>query len=95
MSDAEGPGSPEELRERIQKLRAGPDGTADRRSLAHALAFFLSMGVTMVGAIYGGFLLGTYLDPRTGSSFYLPIILLLSVGAGAMMVYQMLKPLLK
>jgi len=86
--------TPEHLQGRIEKLRASQDRT-EKQGLARAMAFFMSMGATMVGAIYGGYLLGTYLQKQTGSEMWLPVMLLGSVAAGASIVYQMLKPFLK
>lgn len=94
MSDAE-ERSPEELQERIERLRASQERSSDKKSLAHAMVFFMSMGVSMAGAIYGGYVIGSWLDHRTGASFYLPICLLLGVAGGAMIVWQLLKPMLK
>lgn len=96
MTDDDGSGStPEELRDRIGRLRQEQAGGSEQRGLAGAMALFLSMGISMVGAIYGGYLLGNYLNHRTGASFYLPVMLLLGVAAGSSIVFQMLRPFLK
>jgi len=92
MTDDRGP---EELQDRIDRLRKSQERGGDQKSLAMGLVFFMSMGVSMAGAVYGGYLVGSWLDHRTGAAFYLPICLLLGVAGGAMIVWQLLKPMLK
>ena len=88
------PASPEELQARIDEMRAR-GSRRDEPGLGHAMAFFVSMGITMAGSMYGGYLVGQWLSLRTHNQLWLPLMLLLGTGAGASVVYRMLRPLLK
>lgn len=86
--------TPEELQVRIDEMRAQGARKAEP-GLGHAMAFFLSMGITMAGAMYGGYMAGQWLSLRTHNPMWLPIMLLVGVVGGAGVVYKMLKPMLK
>ena len=87
------PLTPEELQARIDEMRAR--GKRDRSpSLGHAVAVFLSMGITMAGAMYAGYLGGAWLTQYTHNQIWLPVMLVVGLAGGASAVYQMLKPFL-
>jgi len=87
--------TPEALQDRIDSLRRGGSDRKERESVSRALALVMSMGVTMAGAMYAGYLLGNYLVRQTGNGLYLPGMLLLSAVGGGIMVFQMLRPFFK
>ena len=84
--------TPEDLQRRIErfKQRRKPDP-----GLGRAVALVLSLGVTFVTVMYGSFLLGSELDRRGGTTWCLPVALLLGAAAGFWVGYLLIRPLLR
>lgn len=84
--------TPEDLQRRIQKLKAPPE--AGGAKLARGLSLVMSLGATVALSIYGGYLLGHWLDGMWKSMVWTPVCLLAGVGIGALAAWKMLKPFL-
>ena len=84
--------TPEDLQARIEqfKRRRKPDPGFGR-----AVALVVSLGVTFVTVMYGSFLLGTEIDRRQGTTWCLPVALLLGAAAGFWVGYLLIRPLLR
>jgi ATP synthase protein I len=68
----------------------------DSRSTFRALGLTGGIGFIMAGSIMGGYFLGSYLDSRFGTAPWLLItFLLMSIAAGFLEVYNILKKAMK
>lgn len=64
----------------------------DSRSTLRALGVTGGIGFTMAASILGGYFLGSYLDSKFGTAPWLLIVfLLMSITAGFLEVYNILK----
>lgn len=90
--------TPEALQRRIDALREQQQRKVEKSaepSMAHAMVLFLTMGFTVAATMGAGYYLGSQLAHRTGQILYLPLMLVFSVVASGVVVFQMLRPFLK
>jgi len=87
-------GTPEELAQRIAELRRKPK-RGESRELVSALVLVFSLGFIFILNVYLGFLLGKWLEVRTGNIALLALGILLGVASGSYGAYAALKPFLK
>lgn len=97
MSDEEeSSGSPQRSLEEVeQKIRELKEPRKGDLTLGRGMALVFSLGFAVVGALYGGYLSGHWLDQRYHSQFYTPLMVLVGLGLGVFVGYRLIKPLLE
>jgi hypothetical protein len=87
---------PEDLQNEIDNFRARHKPKPREGNALHGLGMVTSMGFVMVFAIYGGYMLGGWLDKIRGTDMVFTLSgLFAGILLGAYAVYQLLKPFLK
>ncbi|MCH5273675.1 MAG: AtpZ/AtpI family protein [Lachnospiraceae bacterium] len=57
-----------------------------------ALVLITQLGISMMVPIFLGVFLGNFIDKKAGTSFFMPIFLVLGIAAAFRNVYYLLKP---
>lgn len=97
MSDPQENGGPpsrslDEVEQRIRELRSPKKGDL---TLGRGMALVFSLGFAVVACLYGGYLLGHWLDQKYHAQLFTPVAVLVGLALAAFVGYRLIKPLLE